>query len=113
LFTLITMVFSSEERFNAGASLEKSYGDDGQDPSTIYDASGPLLGAWSSPKVLSRDSKSLKNRLKNNISTILLTIFFVFIVLESIYIVEFQRRANARFLGPSMPVTPTNIFRFH
>lgn len=109
----ITMAFSSRKYLHVDASIHHGFDDDEQDPSTLYDISGPLLGASNIPKVPSRRATNLKSWLRYNIATISLTLAIILLVIETICIVKIQRRANARFLGPSMLVPLANMFRFH
>ncbi|KAL1610125.1 hypothetical protein SLS60_001790 [Paraconiothyrium brasiliense] len=94
------MDFPPRKRSFVKVSMEESYDDD-QGSSDQYDVSKALLAASSSPRISNRGPKSRKTWLKHNTVTTLLIFAFLVIAIESIYIVEIQRRANRRFLGPT------------
>jgi hypothetical protein len=101
------MDFSPEKYFVDDYTFEESLDGDQSSSSTDYNASEALLGTSRDVRVSQETFRSWRHWLTERTARIFLAIALFIIAIESTYVVEVQRRANTRFLGPSMsPSTP-------
>ncbi|KAF1972739.1 hypothetical protein BU23DRAFT_554921 [Bimuria novae-zelandiae CBS 107.79] len=100
LLIIIEMNCPSEERLFDKGSFDGSLNHD-QGSLIEYDVSDALLGVSSRGRTSHQRPKSWTSWIADNSASILLTVALIVAAVESIYIVDIQRRANARFLGPT------------